>query len=149
MIETTRKCDGGCGDNSPHNSHLTDAGEAAYSISPALFDSVPVTIAAICWLGGAGAATGIINWILQNGGTATWDEGHVVPVPENVSKDSLLNTPIYETEGLYIQTLEGRMKASPGDWIIRGTEGEFYPCKPSVFERKYKNYVPQEIKEKS
>lgn len=36
-----------------------------------------------------------------------------------------------------IRTLEGIMHAKPGDWIIRGTEGELYPCKPSVFERKY------------
>lgn len=38
---------------------------------------------------------------------------------------------------LHVATLEGVMIASPGDWIIRGTEGELYPCKPSVFERKY------------
>lgn len=36
-----------------------------------------------------------------------------------------------------IKTPEGTMRASIGDWIIRGTEGELYPCKPSVFERKY------------
>lgn len=38
---------------------------------------------------------------------------------------------------LEVHTLEGIMSASPNDWIIRGTEGELYPCKPSVFERKY------------
>lgn len=38
---------------------------------------------------------------------------------------------------LLIGTLEGTMTANAGDWIIRGTEGELYPCKPSVFERKY------------
>lgn len=38
---------------------------------------------------------------------------------------------------LAIKTLEGTMLAQQGDWIIRGTEGELYPCKPSVFERKY------------
>lgn len=36
-----------------------------------------------------------------------------------------------------IDTLEGTMTALPGDWIIRVTEGEFYPCKDSVFQRKY------------
>lgn len=36
-----------------------------------------------------------------------------------------------------IKTLEGTMTANYGDWIICGTEGELYPCKPSVFERKY------------
>lgn len=38
---------------------------------------------------------------------------------------------------LTIPTLEGDMVARHGDYIIKGTEGEFYPCKPSVFERKY------------
>jgi hypothetical protein len=36
-----------------------------------------------------------------------------------------------------IETPEGRMRAKPGDYIVRGTEGELYPCKASVFERKY------------
>lgn len=40
-----------------------------------------------------------------------------------------------------IQTLEGTMVANLGDWIIKGTRGEFYPCKPDVFERKYEPYV--------
>lgn len=43
----------------------------------------------------------------------------------------------YSDGTLKIATLEGVMTAQPGDWIIRGTEGELYPCKPSVFERKY------------
>lgn len=45
-----------------------------------------------------------------------------------------------EVEGgmvLLIPTLEGVMKAKPGDWIIRGVNGEFYPCKPDIFEKTY------------
>lgn len=38
---------------------------------------------------------------------------------------------------LGIQTLEGEMKACPGDWIIKGVKGEFYPCKPDIFEATY------------
>ena len=38
---------------------------------------------------------------------------------------------------LTIKTLEGDMTASPGDWIIRGVQGEFYPCKPDIFEMTY------------
>ena len=38
---------------------------------------------------------------------------------------------------LSIKTLEGTMMASPGDWIIRGVKGEFYPCKPDIFEASY------------
>lgn len=36
-----------------------------------------------------------------------------------------------------IQTLEGDMKASKGDYIIRGVAGEFYPCKPDIFKATY------------
>ena len=38
---------------------------------------------------------------------------------------------------LDIPTLEGTMTASPGDWIIRGVKGEFYPCKPDIFAATY------------
>jgi len=40
---------------------------------------------------------------------------------------------------LMIETLEGRMKAEIGDWIIRGIKGEFYPCKPDIFEATYES----------
>lgn len=40
-------------------------------------------------------------------------------------------------EGVLRNTLEGIMTASAGDWIIRGTEGELYPCKPGIFESIY------------
>ena len=36
-----------------------------------------------------------------------------------------------------IKTLEGNMRADEGDYIIKGLRGEFYPCKPDVFEKKY------------
>ncbi|ARC74953.1 MULTISPECIES: hypothetical protein [Bacillus subtilis group] len=39
---------------------------------------------------------------------------------------------------MYIETLEGTLKASPGDWIIKGVNGEVYPCKPDVFEKTYR-----------
>lgn len=40
-------------------------------------------------------------------------------------------------KAVYIDTLEGNMKADRGDWIIRGVKGEYYPCKPDVFEITY------------
>ena len=40
-------------------------------------------------------------------------------------------------DGLIIKTLEGDMKASIGDWIIKGVQGEFYPCKPDIFNLTY------------
>jgi hypothetical protein len=38
---------------------------------------------------------------------------------------------------IVIVTLEGDIKASPGDYIIKGVKGEFYPCKPDIFEQTY------------
>ena len=38
---------------------------------------------------------------------------------------------------MIIHTLEGDMKASVGDFIIKGLQGELYPCKPDVFHKKY------------
>jgi hypothetical protein len=45
----------------------------------------------------------------------------------------------FETGDLHlmIQTLEGTMEASKGDFIIKGIKGEFYPCKPDIFELTY------------
>jgi len=36
-----------------------------------------------------------------------------------------------------ISTLEGVMIGNPGDWIIKGIKGEYYPCKPDIFEATY------------
>lgn len=36
-----------------------------------------------------------------------------------------------------IEMLEGFHIVSPGDWIIKGVEGEFYPCKPDIFQKTY------------
>src|SRR5690606_633802 len=43
----------------------------------------------------------------------------------------------YFRDTLYIKTLEGDHRASVGDYIIKGIKGEFYPCKPDVFEKTY------------
>lgn len=38
---------------------------------------------------------------------------------------------------LIVATLEGPLRAAEGDWIIKGVAGEFYPCKPDIFEKTY------------
>lgn len=43
-------------------------------------------------------------------------------------------------DDLVIDTLEGPHHARPGDWIIKGIKGEFYPCKPDIFEATYSSY---------
>ena len=44
---------------------------------------------------------------------------------------------VFHDGEITIPTLEGNMKVSDGDWIIRGVNGEFYPCKPDIFEKTY------------
>lgn len=80
----------------------------------------PVEIEFMVWPGSAANATPIIDWVLSQGGTARYhddDDAHF--------------------EHLQIDTLEGTMRASVGDVIIRGIKGEFYPCKPDVFRDTY------------
>ena len=43
----------------------------------------------------------------------------------------------YKDKELYIKTLEGDMKAMVSDYIIKGVNGELYPCKPDIFEKIY------------
>ncbi len=42
-----------------------------------------------------------------------------------------------ENNQFVISTLEGKMLADVGDFIIKGVQGEFYPCKPDIFEQTY------------
>ncbi len=45
-------------------------------------------------------------------------------------------------DAIEIETLEGTMRADGGDWIIKGVKGEFYPCKPDIFEATYEQVGP-------
>lgn len=49
-----------------------------------------------------------------------------------------VNPPIHVSE-IHIKTLEGIMAAQPGDWVIRGIKGEFYPCRGDIFEITYQH----------
>lgn len=51
---------------------------------------------------------------------------------EGITENDRGGTPIIQ-----IPTLEGLMQAHPGDWIIMGVAGEFYPCKSDIFEKTY------------
>ena len=45
---------------------------------------------------------------------------------------------------LHIKTLEGDMEANKNDYIIKGVKGEFYPCKPDIFIKTYKEIEDEE-----
>ena len=40
-------------------------------------------------------------------------------------------------EDAFIETLEGTMRVTYGDWVIKGVKGELYPCKADIFEQSY------------
>lgn len=44
---------------------------------------------------------------------------------------------LLDGDDLRIKTLEGEMRVSPNDWIIKGIQGELYPCKPDIFVATY------------
>lgn len=58
---------------------------------------------------------------------------------ENITEGPVATPTFFwnESNGLWIHTLEGQMKASKHDYIIKGVKGEFYPCKPDIFEMTY------------
>lgn len=88
---------------------------------PEKFTKKPVTIEAIRWTGDNLKAVIDFIGLHPSAEKWTWDE-----YAEVVKKD-----------GLKIFTLEGTMMANVGDWIIKGVKGEFYPCKPDIFEATY------------
>ena len=85
----------------------------------------PVEIEAIQWNGSDGWADAIVQWITAGDHTAQ----HV-------------KEPNGFDNAIAINTLEGVMHAMPGDWVIKGVKGEFYPCKPSVFDATYERVSP-------
>jgi hypothetical protein len=101
------------------------------STEPQKFRKKPVVIEAqrYCW--NPGVIDGLMEWGCPVEPTEHWmgacgEEGHE------------------ENADVYIPTLEGKMlcqslnsDGTGGDWIIRGVKGEFYPCKPDIFDATY------------
>lgn len=63
-----------------------------------------------------------VRFILNGDEIVEWSDYQVVMVEKNL---------------LIIETLEGDMFVRPGDWVIRGVENEYYPCKNSIFRDTY------------
>ena len=60
---------------------------------------------------------------------------------DRVSNNTIM---LHEDGTCHIKTLEGTMKSEYGDYIIRGVNGEVYPCKPDIFQ---KTYEPENTKD--
>ena len=100
-----------------------------------LYRKKPVVIEAMQWDGTAAGATPIINWVLANGGTARYHEALLFN-PGGANER-------VEPAFVAIDTLEGTMKAIALDYVIRGVQEEFYPCKPDIFDTTYDKVVKE------
>ena len=67
------------------------------------------------------------------------NDGMTRVLPPNWLMQAILDGKVYPLAegGAQINTLEGVMSASVGDWIIQGVKGEMYPCKPDIFAATY------------
>ena len=89
----------------------------------------PVEVEAIQWTGNASEVKKFCgSKCSYNVNDSAWQVGKGVPHEE-----------------LIIHTLEGDMKASRNDYIIKGINGEIYPCKPDIFEKTYEKVEEREL----
>ncbi len=86
---------------------------------PKQFRKKPVVIEAIQW-------TGMNPYQIMNFTGTKINSSHIDRLGVTFAGSNVL-----------IETLEGTMKADIGDWIIKGVKGEFYPCKPDIFNATY------------
>lgn len=86
------------------------------------FRKKPVVIEAMSWDGSRPSIEACCRWV--NEGAEEPILSYVFTGPDDVSD-------------VRIWTLEGEHLVSPGDWIIKGVAGEFYACKPDIFEATY------------
>ncbi len=93
------------------------------------FRKKPVVIEARQLAGTSAEVLDVYQWIERN------TQGSFDPLAAEVPASGVSIDPA--TGFVLIATLEGVMQAKPEDWIIRGVQGEFYPCKPDVFAATY------------
>ena len=84
----------------------------------AMYRKKPVVIEAVRYTGSSTHAGAIVEWM----------DGGDYAEPGMSTCDM---------RGMEIPTLEGIMKVTPGDFVIKGVFGEFYPCKPDIFAATY------------
>ena len=70
----------------------------------------------------------VIHWV---------DSLEPIVLPDGTVLEADCSEWIFAPDRIEIPTLEGTMRADLGDYIIRGVKGEFYPCKPDIFEATY------------
>lgn len=93
--------------------------------TPATYRKNPAQVQAMRYDGSRESGDAIIAWSDRKAG---WEYAFA-PYPKTFA-------------ALVVDTLEGRLTVSPGDYVIRGVAGEFYPCKPGIFAATYTEVTP-------
>jgi hypothetical protein len=96
------------------------------------FRMKPVEVEARQFDGTSESGAALVTWATENGA-----EGEYHPFLADHFKGDPNVYVAHPDPYMRIVTLEGTMVASRGDWIIKGVKGEFYPCKPDIFEATY------------
>jgi hypothetical protein len=111
--------------------------------SPGRYTKKPVTIEAMPFTDGNLAARAVTDWMEENG--CPWLIGNALE-PDSLRPRGGEDDDDKPTAGMWIdpasgslmiRTLEGDMRVSFGDYVIKGIQGEFYPCKPDIFAASY------------
>lgn len=83
----------------------------------------------------------IAHWMVDRGYRAREELDAGAPLDLELYEPMYIHdghlTPEYASNWMEIETLEGAMSVGLGDWVIQGVEGEFYPCKDSIFTATY------------
>lgn len=109
--------------------------DGGHVVGPQRFRKRPVEVEALRYVGPA--------WLLARGGRVPYgaDEwAELRRFTQGKLVAAHVGTVTHGGSNQYapaIRTLEGVMRISPGDWVIKGVAGEFYPCKPDIFEATY------------
>ena len=112
--------------------NTTNTSAAISSCTDRQFTKKPVTIQAIQWTG-----RNLREVIAFTDGPPDTRSAHA-----GMAWDAYVD--LVAMDGLKIYTLEGKMSAAVGDWIIKGVKGEMYPCKDEIFRLTYEPVVARE-----
>ncbi|QGT53804.1 hypothetical protein HYQ09_gp040 [Acinetobacter phage vB_AbaM_Konradin] len=94
----------------------------------------PVEVYAVQWLGTPESLENVLQFMGLD----------VVIDPNTAANFNTMYDRVMES-GLSIETLEGTMTASLNDYIIQGVNGEYYPCKPEIFDKTYDVVLPNVV----
>ena len=106
------------------------------AVIPHLYKSRPKVIEAMRYTGSQISKQKLESWLEDSFMTHRYEDVNSDIVDERDEKD----------KAFYIKTLEGPMRCIPGDFVIKGIRGEFYPCKEDIFKKTYEYDATQKSK---